>query len=99
MMTLTETSRRAFRYFWEQSHPQTGLTKDRAKNDGTKDTYTVCSIAATGYALAALTIGVQRKWISKSEAEARALLTLRFISEKLEGNHGFSLPLHRLEHG
>ncbi len=88
-MTLSETARRAFRFFWEQSHPQTGLTKDRAKNDGSKDTYSVCSSAATGYALAALPIGVKNKWVSKSEAEARALLTLRFVSEKLDGTHGF----------
>jgi hypothetical protein len=77
------------RFFWEQSHPQTGLTKDRAKNDGSKDTYTVCSIAATGYALAALPIGVKNGWTSRKEAEARALLTLRFVAEKLDGTHGF----------
>jgi hypothetical protein len=88
-VTTDELSRRAFLFFWEQSHPKTGLTKDRAKNDGSKDDYTVCSIAATGYALAALPIGVKNKWISRSEAEARALLTLRSVTDKLDGAHGF----------
>jgi hypothetical protein len=88
-MTTDEATHRAVAFFWEQSHEKTGLTKDRARNDGSKDTYTVCSIAATGYALAALPIAVERKWRSKSEAQARALLTLRFVSERLDGTHGF----------
>src|ERR1700730_309701 len=31
---LEDLSRRSFRYFWEQSDPQTGLVLDRARTDG-----------------------------------------------------------------
>jgi hypothetical protein len=83
-------AQRAVAFFYNESHPDTGLTKDRAKNPGdVKDDYTVASIAATGYALSALCIGAERKWLSRRDAEDRALLTLRFIQDKLPAEHGF----------
>ena len=88
--TLETVQRRAFDFFWNESDPVTGLTKDRAVNVGGKpDTYTVASIAATGYALAALPVGVSHGWVAKDAAYARAITTLRFVHDKLETNHGF----------
>ena len=87
---LDNIAHRAVAFFYNESHPATGLTKDRAKNPGNiKDEYTVASIAATGYALAALCIGTERKWLPRKDAENRALLTLRFIHDKLPVEHGF----------
>lgn len=81
---------RAFDFFWNESDPKTGLTKDRAVNLGGKpDTYVVASTAATGYALAALPVGVSHGWVAKDAAYARARLTLRFVHDKLDSNHGF----------
>jgi hypothetical protein len=88
-LSLETLARRAFDFFWQETHPQTGLTKDRAKNSGQPDEYTVASIAATGYALAALPIAASRRWVKKADAQQRALLTLRFVSEKLPHEHGF----------
>ena len=42
----------AFRFFWENSHPRTGLIKDRSSANG-PDSRTVASIAATGFGLTA----------------------------------------------
>lgn len=86
---LTEVQKRAFRFFWEQSDPKTGLTKDRAKNVGDPDNYIVASTASTGYALAALPIAVTHGWIDKQAAYDRALTTLRFIHDKLPAVHGW----------
>ena len=89
---LDEVERRAIRYFWEKSDPHTGLANDRARNDGMdsgKDTYTVASIASTGYALAALPIAVERGWAARGKAEQRALLTLHFVLEKMPHVHGW----------
>jgi len=85
---LNEVERRAVLFFWERSDPETGLTCDRAKNDGS-DFPTVASIASTGYALAALPIGVEHGWISRTAAETRARRTLRFALYKLASNHGW----------
>lgn len=89
--TMEAVQRRAFNFFWRESHPATGLTKDREKNrDGADaDQATVASIASTGYMLAALPIGVEHGWISRQDAYARALTTLRFVFEELPQVHGF----------
>jgi hypothetical protein len=81
---------KAFDFFWNESDPKTGLTKDRARNlPGTADTYTVASTAATGYALAALPVGVTHHWVSHADGYARALTTLHFVHDKMENHHGF----------
>lgn len=79
---------RAVRFFWEQSHPTTGLSKDRAVNFATADEFEVSSCASTGFALAAYVIGVERGWLSRAEARARTLRTLigmRDVHEHHEG--------------
>lgn len=82
--------RKAFAFFWNESDPRTGLTKDRARNlPGRADAYTVASIAAMGYALAVLPVGVSHGWVSRKAAYARALTTLRFVQDKMENHHGF----------
>jgi hypothetical protein len=87
MELLDEIERRAFLYFWEQADPTTGLVNDRAGNFGPDD-YTVASIAATGYGLAALPIGVERGWVGYDEAAARARSALQF-SLTLAHQHGW----------
>lgn len=83
-----EIARRAFRFFRDETDLHTGLTKDRARLNG-GDSYPVASIAATGYALTALPIGVENGWISREEARRRALVTLRFLGERMPQVHGW----------
>jgi len=78
---LDDLQHKAFLYFWEQTDPVTGLTKDRAGNFGGGDRG-VASLAATGFGLTALTIGESRGWITRDQAYARALTTLRQLRFK-----------------
>ena len=89
--TLENVQRRAFDFFWRETNPTTGLTKDRAKNTAglDADKMGVASISSTGYMLAALPIGVEHGWISRQNAYARALTSLRFVRDKLPQVHGF----------
>src|ERR1700709_85544 len=88
--TFDVVERRAFDFFWNESDPTTGLTRDRARNLGdTSATFTVASTAATGYALAALPVGVSHGWITDAQGYARALLTLRYLNDKLPNKRGF----------
>lgn len=61
-----------------------GLIKD-------KDMYAdnVASIASVGYGLAALVIGVERRWISYKKAYKRANKTLDTFLNNVEGENGF----------
>ncbi|SFJ69571.1 hypothetical protein SAMN02799624_05541 [Paenibacillus sp. UNC496MF] len=88
--TLLELeSKRSFQFFWEQANtdpgsPGYGLIRDRAP--GRPE---MASIASVGYGLTALAIGAEREWISREEADARAVGTLRTCWSNAEHRHGF----------
>ncbi len=85
---IDQVEYRAFQFFWNKSDPVTGLTKDRAGNFGA-DRNNAASIAATGYALTAESIAVERGWISRPRGFARVLRTLLFVRDQLPNDHGF----------
>lgn len=70
---LDTLEERTFRYFWDLADPRTGLAPDRAP------TRSFASIGATGFALTAYPIGIERGYISRKEGHARVLATLRFL--------------------
>lgn len=79
---LEDLSRRCALYFWEHADPRTGLTLDRARNDGDKTvgrTRDVASMASTGFALTALSIAAERRWRDPNEIIARVRTTLRHL--------------------
>lgn len=62
---LDEVQRGGFNFFWEACSPHTGMVYDRTSA-------TIVSVAGVGFQLSALPIGVERGWVSREEAEARA---------------------------
>jgi len=90
---LDDISRRSFRYFWEWTDPNTGLTLDRARTDGQPEDNPnhvhVASIAATGFALTAFAIAAEHRLISRETARERVLPTLRFFAYSAPREHGW----------
>jgi hypothetical protein len=76
---LDTLEERTFRWLWDESHPRTGLTEDRAPHRN------FASIAATGFALTAYPIGVERGWVTRDAARERVLTTLRFFWNAPQG--------------
>ncbi len=70
---LDDVQERTFRFFWDLSDPRTGLTPDRFP------TKSFASISATGFALTAYPIGIERGWVERDAALERVLATLRFF--------------------
>jgi hypothetical protein len=62
---------------------------DRAGMNGTGGRGDVGSSAATGFGLTALCIGASRGWISKENARARVLVTLRYFWQHAFHDHGW----------
>jgi hypothetical protein len=62
---LDRVQRAAFGYFWDSAHAGSGLVRDRSSAE-------TVSVAGVGFGLSALTIGVERSWITRAEGEARA---------------------------
>jgi len=91
---LEDLSRRAFRYFWEHSDPETGLTLDRARTSGEppakgEDHYRIASIAATGFAITANCIAADRGWQPRNEIINRTRNALRFFARRAEHKNGW----------
>ncbi len=76
---LDDVQARTFRWFWDVTNPRTGLTPDRWP------TQSFSSIAAVGFALTAYPIGVERGYVSRGDAAARTLATLRFLWRAPQG--------------
>ena len=78
----------AFRFFWENSHPRTGLIKDRSSANG-PDGRSVASIAATGFGLTAYCVAANRGWHNGTEIREKVRQTLRWLVEWMPHEHGF----------
>lgn len=71
---LEEVQHGAFNYLWMAVHPETGLVRDRSSKP-------IVSVAGVGFQLSALPIGVEHGWITRAQAEERALLVLRSLED------------------
>jgi hypothetical protein len=76
---LEEMQRGAFEYFLRETNLANGLILDKTAERWP------ASIAATGLALTAFPVGVERGYVSRAEAAARALTTLRFFWKSRQG--------------
>ena len=75
---LDQLQRDTFRFFWEATPAATGLTPDRTPGD-------VSSVAAVGFALTSYLVGVERGYVTRSEAAARTLTTLQTLWQAPQG--------------
>ena len=97
---LDEWQRRCFDFFWQQTHPATGITADRAPADGSTLVYTedeaVGSIAAVGFGLTAICIADERGWVDSADAASpRRQPPFRFLLDRRRAQGRLLLPLHR----
>ena len=85
---LGDIEHRTFNFYWECANHNNGLMVDRWS------TRSVCGITGTGFALTAWPIGVERGWITRSQAREITLRTLRFLDQlprgtQSSGNGGY----------
>jgi hypothetical protein len=70
---------RTFRFFWERASPASRLVPDRWP------TPSFSSVAAVGFGLGAYPVGVERGWVTRTQAAERVLTTLRFLWRAPQG--------------
>jgi len=83
-----DLSHRSFNFFQDEANTKSGLIPDSAKADGS-GACEVASMAATGFGLASICVGVECGWISHDEGAVRLEKTLRFILYEMDHVHGF----------
>lgn len=74
-----ELEKRSFDFFWETANPVNGLVPDRWPNPP------FASIASVGFALTAYPVGVERGYVTRSQARDRTLATVRFFRDAPQG--------------
>ncbi|MGH9647012.1 MAG: glucoamylase family protein [Bryobacteraceae bacterium] len=70
-----------FDYFWYLANPRNGLVPDRNPRDS------ACSIAAVGFGLSAIAIGIDHGWISRPQGAARVRTTLNTFWNGSQGTN------------
>lgn len=95
---LEDIERTAFQFFAEQSHPRTGLVRDRARADGS-ESVGKASIAASGFSLSAWVIAAERGWVTREAAVERVRLKLRFLTTEAPRQHGFFYHFMEMDTG
>ena len=68
---LTKVQKSSFDFFWNEANPSTGLIKDRSTSGSP------CSIAATGFGLTSIGIGIDNGWITRAAGRDRVMVTLK----------------------
>src|SRR5882672_2772531 len=76
---LDSLSHRTFNFFWDQADPTTGNQPDRWPTES------FSSIAATGFGLTTYLVGVERGYITRKQAAARVVTTLKFFKNAPTG--------------
>jgi len=69
---LDSIQQKSFLYFLNERHPVWDVVKDRASE------WAPSSIAATGFGIPSLAVGVERGWITREEAVKNTLSILSF---------------------
>lgn len=80
---LKKVQKDTFQYFPRMSDKLTGLTKDTSRPGSP------ASIAATGFALAAIAIGASHEWVPAEWAESTLQKTLKTLLTKAQHERGF----------
>src|SRR5262245_37461637 len=59
----------AFQYMWTEANPANGMIRDRMSGQ-------YCSIAAVGFGLSSICVGIDHGWITRAQGAARVQTTL-----------------------
>jgi hypothetical protein len=94
---------KAFDYFYSFGHPTSGLARERLKDSET------VTIGGSGFGLMAIIVGVERGWITRSEAVDRWTKIVDFLTQAdrfhgawphwMSGTTGTTIPFSALDNG
>lgn len=75
---LERVQRQTFGFFWDLSHPASGMARDRA-NERTGDENTLVCAGGTGFGVMSMIVAVERGWVSREDVLARLTKILSFL--------------------
>ena len=107
MMDLVQEE--TFKYFWDFAHPNSGAARERYIPNNPGDSQDVVTMGGTGFGLMSILVGIERGYVSRSEATVRLNTLLNFLENAdrfhgawphwLDGNSGNVIPFSELDDG
>ena len=79
---LTKVQRKTFKYFWDFAHPESGLIRERVSSDK------IVTSGGSGFGLMAITVGIERGFITREEGIQRLAKILNFLEYEADRFHG-----------
>lgn len=79
---LTLVQKQTFRYFWDYSHPVSGLARERT---GSGETVT---IGGSGFGVMAMLVAIERGFITRRQGFDRISTIVNFLNTKADRFHG-----------
>lgn len=81
--------RQTMRYFWENSHPLSGMARERAVQGSYTlyDCQETVTTGGTGFGIMSLLVGAKRNWLPRDEVRDHITKIVNFL-EKAETHHG-----------
>ncbi len=77
---LDLVQRQTFKYFWDFAHPVSGMALERSNIDAYGvEGYEIVTSGGSGFGVMAMIVGVERNFISRTEAVARLLTITDFL--------------------
>ncbi|MDX2134337.1 MAG: glucoamylase family protein [Saprospiraceae bacterium] len=93
-----------FRYFWDYGHPVSGMARERSNGDGD-----IVTAGGSGFGIMALITGVERGWISRTQATDRMVQIVSFLQfadryhgvfpHWMNGKNGNTIPFSQFDDG
>jgi hypothetical protein len=100
---LTKVQEHTFRYFWDFAHPNSGMARERSTSGNTVTT------GGSGFGMMALIVGVERGFITRSQAVERWSKVVAFLETAdrfhgvwphwLNGDSGTTIPFSVKDNG
>ncbi len=84
---MTKVQQDAFKYFWDWAHPTSKLARERYLVENPGFEQNIVTTGGSGFGLMTIIVGIERGFVSRSEAVSRLATALNFL-ETADRFHG-----------
>ncbi|RYY53167.1 MAG: beta-glucosidase [Chitinophagaceae bacterium] len=102
---LTKVQQQTFKYFWDFSHPVSGLARERSNGDNN-----TCASGGSGFGIMAIITGIERGFITRTQGLDRLRTMVSFLKNTaktfkgayphwINGQTGAALPFSQKDDG
>jgi hypothetical protein len=106
---LNKVQKDAFKYFWDYAHPTSKLARERYHTDDPSNDANIVTTGGSGFGLMTIIVGIERGFVSKSEAVSRLTTALTFLENAdrfhgawphwMNGTNGDVIPFGTVDNG